>query len=167
MKQYTDIWMVKKVGVKWEDPIRLTNHEDADTNPQWHPGGKKFAFLSSGREPGTRRNGTSENITSAEREGSASNKIMLMSLMGGEPSELLQHSTNIASYQWSPDGNYIAFRASDPQSEQTKSTRRSGRDINIEDEPGNATRFLIMSKKSQHPEFKEGKYIKEYWFFCS
>ena len=30
---------------------------------------------------------------------------------------------------------------------------------NIEDEPGNVTRFLIMSKKSQHPEFKEGKYI--------
>ena len=140
----TDIWMVKKVGVKWEDPIRLTNHEDADTNPQWHPDGKKFAFLSSGREPGTRRNGTSENITSAEREGSASNKIMLMSLMGGEPSELLQHSTNIASYQWSPDGNYIAFRASDPHSEQTKSTRRNGRDINIEDEPGNYSNLWLF-----------------------
>ena len=30
---------------------------------------------------------------------------------------------------------------------------------NVEDEPGNVTRFFIMSKKSQHPEFKDSKYI--------
>ena len=30
---------------------------------------------------------------------------------------------------------------------------------NIEDEPGNITRFLIMGKESKHPEFKNGKYI--------
>ena len=30
---------------------------------------------------------------------------------------------------------------------------------NIEDEPGNVTRFLVMSKESRHPEFKDKKYI--------
>ena len=30
---------------------------------------------------------------------------------------------------------------------------------NIEDEPGNVTRFLIMGKDSIHPEFKDKKYI--------
>ena len=30
---------------------------------------------------------------------------------------------------------------------------------NIEDEPGNVTRFLVMSKESKHPEFKDKKYI--------
>jgi prephenate dehydratase len=30
---------------------------------------------------------------------------------------------------------------------------------NIEDEPGNITRFLIMGKKSKHPEFQNKKYI--------
>ena len=30
---------------------------------------------------------------------------------------------------------------------------------NIEDEPGNVTRFLIMGKESKHPEFKDKKYI--------
>lgn len=153
----TDIWMVRKIGDKWEDPIRLTSHEDADTSPQWHPDGKRFAFLSSGRGTSPRRNGTSEDVTGPGREGSASNKIMLMSLMGGEPSELLQHSTNISSYQWSPDGNYIAFRASDPESEQTKSIKRSGRDINIEDEPGNYSNlWLFDTSKNTTLKLTEG-----------
>ena len=30
---------------------------------------------------------------------------------------------------------------------------------NIEDEPGNVTRFLVMSKEARHPEFKDKKYI--------
>ena len=30
---------------------------------------------------------------------------------------------------------------------------------NIEDEPGNITRFLVMGKNSQHPEFENKKYI--------
>ena len=30
---------------------------------------------------------------------------------------------------------------------------------NIEDEPGNVTRFLVMSKEPRHPEFKDKKYI--------
>ena len=30
---------------------------------------------------------------------------------------------------------------------------------NIEDEPGNVTRFFIMGKEAKHPEYKEKKYI--------
>ena len=30
---------------------------------------------------------------------------------------------------------------------------------NIEDEPGNVTRFFVMSKEARHPEFKDKKYI--------
>lgn len=150
-----DIWLIRKSGSNWMDPVQLTNHPGSDTNPRWHPGGESFAFLASGRGVGDSSNESASNGEGTGRR--ATNKLMRMNLVGGEPFELLQHETNISSFQWSPDGEHIAFRAPDPQSKENANRKKTGRDISIEDEPGDYSHIWIFDLNEANAErFTEG-----------
>lgn len=137
-----NIWLISTTETGWNDPVQLTNHSGNDTSPQWHPSSGSFAFLSTGRNSETSRKNSSS--TGTGTSGMPTNMIMQMSLLGGEPSELLKHETNISNFQWSPDGRYIAFRASDSESQDTKTREDIGRDVNIEDEPGRYSHIWIF-----------------------
>ena len=134
-----DIWTIRASGQGWSVPIQLTNHPGRDSSPTWRPSAETFTFLASGRGS----NGGVNQPNQRTNEG-RSNKLMEMNPSGGEPSEVFQHETNITSYQWSPDGNYIAFRASDNESEDTKTKKQSGRDINYEDAPQNFSHLWLF-----------------------
>jgi dipeptidyl aminopeptidase/acylaminoacyl peptidase len=67
---------------------QMTNHKSADYNPVWHPGSKKFMFLS------TRKEGV---------------QIWEMNIDGGEPFQLTHLSTGISHPVYSHDGEKIAF----------------------------------------------------------
>jgi dipeptidyl aminopeptidase/acylaminoacyl peptidase len=128
-----DIWMLKHTTSSWADPLRMTRSKQNETNPQWHPEGHVFAFLSS-------------------REGDGDNqrlqKIYLMDSRGGEAWELFAHETSISSFQWSPNGDFLAFRAVEPESKDDKDQKNSGRDINVEDEVDRPSHLWVLDTES-------------------
>ena len=130
----TDIWMLRREATGWTEPVQLTRSKQNDTSPQWRPESRTFAFLSS-------RQGEGES-------GDSQQKIYLMSSQGGEAQELFSHETSISSYQWSPDGSSIVFRATDPETEDEKERKKTGRDFNVEDEPGRPSHLWILDVES-------------------
>ncbi len=69
-------------------------------NARWAPDGKRIAFLSSRANP--------------LDAGKHSRQLWLLSLEGGEAQPLTKIDGDIADFRWSPDGQFIAFLASDP-----------------------------------------------------
>jgi dipeptidyl aminopeptidase/acylaminoacyl peptidase len=54
-------------------------------------------------------------VTFIARIGEATTRgIYELALDGGEPAHLVAHGTNIIGYQWSPDGNSVAYMANEP-----------------------------------------------------
>ncbi len=115
-----DIWLVRRDGEAWADPVQMTRNPANETRPRWRPDGRAFAFLSS-------RDG--------ESDGAQERKLFLMRVSGGEPEELLGHTTSIQAFEWSPDGRFIAFTAQDEESDEEKEADEKGRDVIIENEP--------------------------------
>ena len=135
----TDIWMLRRDGTGWTEPLQLTRSDKNDTNPQWRPGSQAFAFLSSRpSDDGGNGGEASENVQ----------QIHLLDIRGGEAQELFSHETSISSFQWSPDGSYILFRAADPEAEEDKDRKKAGRDINVEDDPGRPNHFWLLDVES-------------------
>lgn len=130
----TEIWLVRREGSAWGDPIQLTHHAEDDSSPRWHPDGQSFAFLSSGRPSGD----------SEARESESDQKLYFMDLRGGEPREIYGHVTSISAFSWSPDGSRIAFRAVDEESEEDEKREKEGRDISIEDDEGRFTHLWVV-----------------------
>jgi len=143
----TDIWLLRRDGSGWTEPLQLTRSDQNDTNPQWRPGHQAFAFLSSrssargegdGEPGGGSGGGQNERVQ----------QIHLMDIRGGEASELLAHETSISSFQWSPDGASILFRAGDPETQDEKDRKKAGRDINVEDDPGRPNHLWLLNVES-------------------
>ena len=65
-------------------------------------------------------------------------------LFGGEAQELFSHETSISSFQWSPDGAFITFRATEPEPQDEKDLAELGRDINVEDDPGRPNHLWLL-----------------------
>ena len=142
----TDIWMLRRDASGWTDPVQLTQSKQNDTNPQWRPESHAFAFLSS-------REGDSSGPSDSSRRGDGDNgrqqqQIYLMDSRGGEARKLFAHETSISSFQWSPDGAFIAFRATDPESDDDKDLQETGRDVNVEDEPGRPSHLWVLDAET-------------------
>jgi dipeptidyl aminopeptidase/acylaminoacyl peptidase len=130
----SDVWLVRREGSGWGDPVQLTRHAEDDTSPSWHPAGRSFAFLSSERPS-----------DSSEADDAVSNrKLYLMDLRGGEAREIYGHQTSISSFSWSPDGAQIAFRAIDEEAEDAEQRKKDGRDIRIEDDVGRFNHLWVV-----------------------
>jgi len=71
-----------------------------------------------------------------------------MDSRGGEARELLVHETAVSSFQWSPDGAFIAFRAADAESDGDKARKKNGRDVNVEDELGRPSHLWVLDVES-------------------
>lgn len=141
-----DIWLVRREGSEWGEPIQLTQHDENDGNPSWHPDGRSFAFLSSQRAGSDRPD--SERAGGPAADGQ---KLYLMDLRGGEPREIYGHATSISAFSWSPDGSQIAFRAVDEESEEDKERKKAGTDISIEDEEGRFTHLWVVNADGTEP----------------
>lgn len=86
-------------------------------NVQWTPSGKAVSFLH-------------------KRDGDDNTSLYKMPVKGGGPKKLYEFKTSISSYDWSPDGSKIVFRARDPDRPKPNDLpykpdiyRENGRDI--------------------------------------
>jgi dipeptidyl aminopeptidase/acylaminoacyl peptidase len=83
-RSVSNIWVVSTAG---GEPRQLTRG-GRDSRPQWSPDGKTFAFLSA-------RSGAPQ--------------VYLISVEGGEATQLTQISTGADNLLWPPDGRRLAF----------------------------------------------------------
>jgi dipeptidyl aminopeptidase/acylaminoacyl peptidase len=122
----TNLWMVPAAG---GEAVQLTRSVRNDTRPRWSPDGRHLAFLSA-REP--------------EGERATGSDLYRMAVAGGEPERLYDHPTAITAFEWSPDGRWIAFLAADEAPGSSEERRRRGRDIELEDVPGDHTHLWVL-----------------------
>lgn len=92
------VWLVPADGSKPERPLVIGEGESGSA--RWAPDSRRVAFLSSRANP--------LNV------GKRSRQLWLLSLDGGEAQPLTKVDGDIADFRWSPDGQRIAFLASDP-----------------------------------------------------
>src|SRR5215831_8880103 len=85
-RRRTSVWSVATDGKS--APRRLTSESVNSNAPRWSSDGMKLAFLSS-------RPGAGE---------PAGNQIWVLSMTGGEAVQVTHVRSNVASFQWSPDG---------------------------------------------------------------
>lgn len=103
----SDLWMVDEN----RQVVRLTSNPRRDDSPRWAPGVQRIAFLSERGEAG------------------AGAQIWMLNPMGGEPEPLTTHGAPVQSFEWSPDGRFIAFIAEEPRERpKTKPPVVSGQD---------------------------------------
>lgn len=98
MESRTRIW---KVPVAGGAARQMTFGERGDSQPQWSPDGRHISFVSA------RGSGSGDDAPKAQ--------IYIMRADGGEAWKLTDAKENVASYSWAPDGNRIAYVATDPR----------------------------------------------------
>jgi dipeptidyl aminopeptidase/acylaminoacyl peptidase len=99
-KPQTDIHLVSTTGGIPTDR-RLTFTEDADeTSPTWTPDGSAFLFLSSREEDGSDR------------------QLFRMDPRGGEAQRFSEVEGGVSSFEYSPDGSLLVFRAGESGQQQ-------------------------------------------------
>jgi dipeptidyl aminopeptidase/acylaminoacyl peptidase len=95
------IWIAPVEG---GEPRRLTAGPN-DYSPRWSPDGRTLAFVRSTARPKPPRNKTERNA------GADKGQIWLLSLEGGEPTQLTKQRDGAGSPTWSPDGKTLLFTA--------------------------------------------------------
>jgi len=94
----TEIWLARR----GEPPFQLTRTTDgSSTAPSWSPDGRWIAFMADRGE---------------------SSQVHLVQVRGGEAFPLTELEGGIASFAWSPDGDRMALRATEPVSEEREAT---------------------------------------------
>ncbi len=87
-----ELWLSKNGNT----PFQLTNNKEGSSrNPKWSPNGEWIAFSSKRGEK---------------------TQIHVIRMAGGEASQLTSTEKNISNFEWSPDGNKIAFLQSEDKS---------------------------------------------------
>lgn len=130
---HEQIWMVSASGEG--EPTRFVTGSGDAWSPQWSPDGRWIAFLSDRGEEGD---------DSDEGE----TQVYVMSFFGGEARKLTESETSVRSFKWSPDGNWIAYVASDPKTEEEEEAEERGEDWTVVDENLKARRLWAIDVES-------------------
>lgn len=123
---YREIWVTKLDG---SDQRQYTFSPVNSWSPQWTPNGH-LSFLSRRKDhnPGT--------------------QIYILPFKGGEAKLLTDHKTGVGSYQWSPDGKWIAFTSRDQKSDDQKKAEKEGLDMIVMDQQHIYTRLWVYNVKA-------------------
>ena len=123
---YREIWVTKLDG---SDQRQYTFSPVNSWSPQWTPKGN-LSFLSRRKDhnPGT--------------------PIYILPFKGGEAKLLTDHKTGVGSYQWSPDGKWIAFTSRDQKSDDQKKAEKEGLDMIVMDQQHIYTRLWVYNVKA-------------------
>lgn len=108
---YREIWVV---GIDPpRSPRRFTPPKSNPSAPRFSPDGRSISFLD-------------------QRDGHhAKKQVFSLSLDGGEARGLTKHEEGVGAYRWSPDGQWLAFTAKAPLSEDEQKDRDEGRDWTV------------------------------------
>ena len=105
----TEIWLVRMA----EDPFQLTfSEQGSSTNPAWSPDGRWIAFVA---DRGDKR------------------QIHLINPRGGEAWALTKTENGVASFEWAPSADRIAFTQTEPESERDKKREETYGAFAVED----------------------------------
>lgn len=99
--RYSHLWTI---NVESKEKKRLTEGEFSVSSPQWSPDGKSIAYSSS-------KSGAQESIFT-DISNDRDSDIFVIAATGGEPRKLTTNPAPDANPQWSPDGKWIAYVAS-------------------------------------------------------
>ncbi len=115
------IW---RIAVDGGDPLQLTAGGEGQSSPRWSPDGNWIAFLAE-REDAPDR---------ADEEDEAVRQIHLLNTAGGEAMPLTDHPTSISNIQWSPDGAFVYYLATDETTAEQKRRDEAKDDVYAFDE---------------------------------
>ncbi|KAF1347743.1 Alpha/Beta hydrolase protein [Delphinella strobiligena] len=128
-------------------PAWLTSGLFNDTKPQWHPDGKSIDFLSDRAKQGK------------------SHAIYQLSLSGGEafPLTPAENEKEIAAFEWSPDGKFIAYLSPDEKTTEQKDKEEKKDDAQVygEEWEFNRLRLLHVATKTVEILVKREAHVNE------
>ena len=109
----SQIWLVATEG--GSEPKQLTFAPNGSSQPRWSPNGRFLTFVS-------------------KRESDKANQIYRLPLAGGEAERLSEAETDVQQYFWAPDGQSLAFTATDPETAVDKEREKTFGKYQVEDE---------------------------------
>src|SRR6476469_9690326 len=117
----SQIWMA---NIATKQNIQLTFGDKTSTNPKWSPDGKWIVFISNRKDN--------------------RNNLYRLSIDGGEAEPLTEFKTNVADFEWSPDGRYLAYTMSDPKTEDEEKNDKGRNDFRWVDENLKMSRLYVI-----------------------
>ena len=114
-RSYAQLWLAD-VDAGSDGPRRFTAGKESVGSPGFSPDGRQVTFTVE-REK--------------DQEGT---QIYAIPADGGEARALTRHDGSVSSYRWSPDGQWIAFAATDADSEEVEEAKAAGKDWEVADQ---------------------------------
>jgi len=122
--------------------IQLTKGDKNSANPKWSPDGKWIAFTSS-------------------RDGK--NNLYILPVGGGEAEKVTDVKSGVGSYDWSHDGNMIAFVMTDAAADKEEKNKKAKNDWYFMDEEVKQNRLFVLwlNKKDTAGKRIQKQIVKE------
>jgi dipeptidyl aminopeptidase/acylaminoacyl peptidase len=115
--------------------VQYTRGEKSATAPSFSPDCKLLAFISA--------------------RGSEKNQIWVMRILGGEAKKITDVKGGISSFKWSPDGRYIAFIMSDPETGEETKQKKEKRDVRLVDQDYKYNRLYKIPVGDEIPDKRD------------
>src|SRR5687767_7254747 len=133
------VWLCNADG---SNHIQITRGEKNSSNPKWDPDGKWIAFTSS-------------------RDGK--NNLYILPVGGGESEKITDLKSGVGAYDWSHDGNMIAFVMTDATSDKEEKNKKSKNDWYFMDEEVKQNRLFVLwlNEKDTSGKRKQKQIVKE------
>jgi len=137
----SQIWIVRTEN---GETYQLTRGKNSAGNYQWSPCGKWLSFITEREEP------AKGSEPEKDKKGkTATRQIWLISPKGGEAFPLTSHEQNVSHYEWSGDGEFIAFSASQPETEEMKERKETYGDFHVVEEDYSMNELWTINVKTK------------------
>ncbi len=116
-----DLWLWTAEG-----GLRPLTHSGTEKDPRWSPDGKWVAFVSDRALPGE----PAGDDGAASSEEARAERLWVIAVAGGEALPLYTEKLDVHAFAWSPDGKFLYFSATQPQTkEQEEADKAEWKDV--------------------------------------